>query len=289
MSLVDRLLDVDRHDIDDYVPFFVAGRRHGWIRPGIEGVITAHPDVFAVEADRVSLRSELYDYASRTAALHRVVGELHERGMLMGWWDEAHPVVDVWGREPVMEIERGGLDPFGIHSFGVHLNGFVRTPPGGISLWVATRSPEKGTYPGELDHLVAGGQPVGLGLRENMIKECAEEAGIPQDLAERMRAESAISYRCAQRHGLNDDTIFCYDLELPADFEPRSVDGEVASFALWSIPAVIDRLRTTRDFKYNVGPVILDFLVRRRLLPDDDPEQAEVVTILERLRGDARD
>ena len=39
----------------------------------------------------------------------------------------------------------------------------------------------KPTFPGELDNTVAGGQPAGIGLHDNLIKECAEEASIPRD------------------------------------------------------------------------------------------------------------
>ena len=47
---------------------------------------------------------------------------------------------------------------FGARAYGVHVNGYVRTPDGGIELWVARRSKTKPTWPGMLDHIVAGGQ-----------------------------------------------------------------------------------------------------------------------------------
>ena len=36
---------------------------------------------------------------------------------------------------------------------------------------------------GMYDHIVAGGQPHGLSLSANLIKECKEEASIPLELA----------------------------------------------------------------------------------------------------------
>ena len=45
------------------------------------------------------------------------------------------------------------------------------------------RSSGKQTYPGMFDNMVAGGISCGYGVKETLIKECAEEAGIPEELA----------------------------------------------------------------------------------------------------------
>ena len=42
-------------------------------------------------------------------------------------------------------------------AYGVHINGYVETDAG-LELWVARRSKNKPTWPGKLDHIVAGGQ-----------------------------------------------------------------------------------------------------------------------------------
>ena len=52
----------------------------------------------------------------------------------------------------------------------------------GCIFGIGTRSASKPTYPGQLDNTVAGGQPHDLTLDENVVKECAEEAGIPEAL-----------------------------------------------------------------------------------------------------------
>ena len=36
------------------------------------------------------------------------------------------------------------------------------------------RSKSKPNWPGKLDHIVAGGQPYGISVMENVIKECEE-------------------------------------------------------------------------------------------------------------------
>src|SRR3546814_18788535 len=105
-------------------------------------------------------------------------------------------------------------------------------------MWIGRRARDKHTYPGMLDNTVAGGQPLGLSLRENLVKECAEEAAIPPALAERAVAVSAISYRHMTEEGFKPDVQFCFDLELPPDFVPRNTDGEIERFPLQPVEEV---------------------------------------------------
>ena len=59
--------------------------------------------------------------------------------------------------QPLALVERAAAVHLGIKAYGVHVNGYVRGASG-IELWVATRSRRKPTWPGKLDHIVAGGQ-----------------------------------------------------------------------------------------------------------------------------------
>ena len=79
-------------------------------------------------------------------------------------------------------MERAAVPWFGMKAYGVHINGFVRDEKTGevSHLWVARRAKNKSTFPGMLDHIVAGGQPFGISPFENVIKECYEEANIPE-------------------------------------------------------------------------------------------------------------
>ena len=183
-----------------------------------------------------------------------------------------------------MLMERAAVPLFGLRAFGVHLNGYVRGPEG-LSLWVARRSKDKATAPGKLDHLAAGGQPHGLGVRENLIKECAEEAGMAPDLAARAVPVGLVSYRCAREEGLRDDVLFCFDLDVPGDFVPEITDGEVESFALWPLPRVMATIRDSEEFKFNVPLVILDFAIRHGILGPDDTDYEAIVTGLRQVPG----
>ena len=140
----------------------------------------------------------------------------------------------------------------------------------------------KPTGPGKLDQVVAGGQPVGMGLKNNLIKECAEEANIPADLAAQAVPVGTVSYMTSRPEGLRDDTLFNYDLELSNDFEPQNTDGEVDAFYLWSINKVRNILEHTDDFKFNSGLVVIDFMVRHGFIDADEPAYADIVSGLHR-------
>jgi len=147
-------------------------------------------------------------------------------------------------------------------------------------MWVAERAADKQTFPGQLDQIVAGGQPVGLGLAENLVKECAEEASIPASLAAKAVPVGAVTYCCEVDGGLRPDVLFCYDLELPESFEPKNSDGEVAAFHLWPMERVMLVVASTREFKFNCNLVAIDFFIRHGFLA---PEHPDYLTLLHAL------
>jgi hypothetical protein len=101
---------------------------------------------------------------------------------------------------------------------------------------------------------------------ENVVKECMEEASIPDFIARRAICTGATAYTDADEASgrLGRDILFCYDLELEEDFVPRPSDGEVQSFELKSIDWVVDTIirRSDQEFKPNINLTTIDFLVR---------------------------
>ena len=57
---------------------------------------------------------------------------------------------------------------------------------------------------------------------------------------------------------------------LPDDFRPHAADGEVESFALWPLPRVLETVRDTDDFKFNVNLVLIDLFLRRGLIGEPE-------------------
>ena len=208
-----------------------------------------------------------------TIELNRLFGKFakvaYEEGLLGTWVGELFPVKASVEDSTRFVMERTLTVPLGCLTFGVHLNGYVRTSHG-IELWVARRSLSKPTFPGKLDNMVGGGQPAGLSLFENLVKESFEEAGISEIQARQSVPTGTISYCHTVDRGLKRDILYCYDLELPDSFVPACQDGEVESFKRLPIKNVLHLVETSNDFKYNCNLVIVDFAIRHGLLNGDN-------------------
>jgi 8-oxo-dGTP pyrophosphatase MutT (NUDIX family) len=281
MSYLHHIRACNSYDFSGYLPFHVGTDRVGWVRRELASRLRQFTDVFVVGQDRISLASALSDFDSRTEAMARVVAELVEEGTVPQLRDEFYPVLTGWGQPPLLKIDRVAVAHFGIRSYGLHINGFVRRTDG-IHLWVGKRAGDRKIAPGKLDNLVAGGQPIGLTLDENLVKEAHEEAGLSADAARQAVPVGVVSYLMENPAGLKPDTLFLYDLEVAEDFVPRNTDGEVEHFMLWPLEEAARRVRETDDFKFNVNLVIVDFLMRHGYLKPDDAEYPDLAIGLRR-------
>jgi len=217
---------------------------------------------------------------ARSAALAAVAKALARTGQIRPLRGELYPVTTEWGAPVACTIDRSASVAMGVRCFGVHLNGYVMRPDG-IHLWVARRARDKAVAPGKLDNMVAGGQPVRLTPAENLIKEGTEEASLPRDLTARATPVGLVRYCFSTPEGLKPDTLFCYDLEMPADVVPTPGDGECESFELWPVTRVLDVIARTDDFKFNVPLVILDFCLRHGVLTaENSPEYTAIASSL---------
>ena len=280
MSFADHIRHCNNFDRARVVPFFAGADRIGLIRRDNAAALRRFPDVFAVSDDAVRLAAR-GDAAALSRAVDGVVDALVGEKQIPKTRSETFDVAVRWGAPPIFRLDRGAVPFFGTRAYGVHLNGF-RRDPGGRALWVGRRAPDKRVAPNKLDNLVAGGIGNGHGLVETLVKEADEEAMIAPALIARAVPAGAISYRMETALGIRDDVLFVYDLEVPADFVPENRDGEFVDFTLMPAAAVLDRIRTTCDFKFNVNLVMLDFAVRHGLLCPDDPEYLEIATGLHR-------
>jgi Domain of unknown function (DUF4743) len=281
MSLLDHISLCRRRDMSRYRPFVAGEERVGWVEHGLARRLLADGAIFQGDETVLRLAPALADFDSRSRAMAEVAARLVADGTLRKLRGEDFPVASAYGRPALFKLDRIAVAIFGIKACGVHMNGFVRRADG-LHLWIGRRAKNKSVAPGKLDHLVAGGQPYGLGIRENLVKECAEEAAIPESLAARAVPTGIVSYLMEYEGGLRDDVLFVFDLELPADFQPRNTDGEIEEFMLWPAERVLREIDTTDNFKFNVNLVMIDFLIRHGVIGPERPDYLELLGGLRR-------
>lgn len=219
---------------------------------------------------------------SRTVAVQSVMEALRDRNIIHGWRNELYPISRGFYEEPVLNVERAATPLLGTVDYGVHINGLVSDEYGNSRMWMARRSPTKSKYPGMLDHIVAGGQPTGMSLLDNVVKECMEEAGIPEHITRAsIQSAGAISYRgyLPEKDVVSRAVLFCFDLQLPPGFSPQAVDGEVEEFFLWEMRQVKASMAPEFDdpIKPNCYPVIIDYMVRCGHVSPEAPGYLDVV------------
>lgn len=276
MSFLDRIKACNTRDLSHFRPFQVGGVHVGFARHDFAEALRPYREVFLVDERAVALNDRLQGPEARTKAVDRVLRDLAKRGAVQGWRDEPYPVVAAFGAPALFVMERAAVPVLGVRAHGVHMNGYVRKN-GEIYMWIGRRSRDKPTYPGLLDNMVAGGLPYGMTAAECVAKESDEEAGIPEELSHRAVPVGAITY-CAETHeGLRPDVQFCFDLELPPDFQPACQDGEIEDFMLMPIAGVAALVRETEQFKFNCNLVIIDFLVRHGLIGPGEPDYVATV------------
>lgn len=265
-----------------FTPFVVHGTTVGYVDGlFVKEHLERFPTVFNHSHGQLTLDAsvESMGLEEKSEVVGKALKQLHQEGVITGWRDEVYPVLTSFDAEPVLLMERAASVYFGIKAYGVHVNGYVERDDGAIDMWVARRSATKPTWPGKLDHIVAGGQPHGLSPMDNVIKECEEEAGIGIDLACKAKPVGAVSYCSQYSYGLKRDVLFCFDLKLPDDFKPVANDGEVDEFYRLPLEDVLDIVaRSEGDvYKDNCNLVVLDFMIRHGVITPGIPGYLELL------------
>ncbi|GAQ31202.1 NUDIX hydrolase [Ralstonia sp. NT80] len=250
------------------VPWIVGGQRVGWLDAGRATLLGRWPQWFEVSAGRVDLRSTLTTEGDRTAALAEVIARLAEEGHVRGWRDEQFAVNTGWGTLALALIERAAARFFGIRTYAAHMNGLIDGPE--PMLWLARRANTKPIDPGMWDNLVAGGISHGFDARRALEKECWEEAGIGADLAARLVPCGTIDVLRTVPEGIQNETLFAFDLTLPASFTPANQDGEVAGHLRASPDAALDIMA---DCAMTVDATLVTLGALARLIPSLVPQR----------------
>lgn len=263
------LIAARRFDVAAHLPFYIDRDQVGWIRSSDVRLLARWPDVFDIDHARVNLAPSFNTIDLRSAALGSVIGALAAEGRIPGWRNETYAIRNAFDAPPLAYIERAASRFFGTLTYAVHLNGVVEYADGGApKLWIARRSDTKATDPGMLDNVVAGGIGWGFGVEATIVKECWEEAGIPEEIAVRAVAGRTAYVLQSLPEGTQAEQIFIYDLALPADFAPRNQDGEVGEHRLARIDEVA-RWIEEGAMTVDASLATLDCLLRRRWIDEE--------------------
>lgn len=287
MSYLDHIKSCNDFSTEGFLPFKVSDEIIGWAKISFVEQLKSFESVFEISADQFTFVDNLQTQEQHTEAITSVVNTLYKNGIIKSWVGETYAITNTFGEEPYFFMERAAVAYFGVRSYGVHINGLVEKE-GGIHIWIARRTKDKPFWPGKLDQIVAGGQPAGISLIENVIKESAEEANIPRNLASQAELVSEIHYlgkstltkspeeSVNNSLGMNSDTLFNYDIWLPDDFVPENTDGEVDEFILMSLDEMAHLTETTEEFKNNCNLVNIDLLLRYDMIDENHSDYHEI-------------
>ena len=262
-KLIERLRFYPRPDSKAYLPFLVDEKILGWLRPDFINDLLKDEEALLCEKGVVTFHSRFTDSRIRSEAMADLLQR--KKILIPGWRNELFPVMTKWGEEPMFFIERAAAPLFGILAFGVNLIGYIKKADG-LYFWLGRRALQKQVAPGALDVTAGGGLPAGLSIRENLSKEAQEEAGIPPSLMDRVESIGHISFALETEIGLRREYQFNFALELPGDFRPKPVDGEVSEFLLLHQDELIAQLQGSDLFIVDTVFVLTDFFLQRKLV-----------------------
>ncbi len=270
-SVVARLSRLLAKPVHRYAIFRVDGQAAGFVTSLRLARLREFDRVFEADADGIRFLPSLATAEARTGAMAEVARALAAEGALTAWRDERYAVRAEFDAEPWFLLERAAARYFGVRTWAAHVNGLVRRD-GETRMWFARRSPAKAIDPGMLDNLVGGGIRAGASVAATVIAEAWEEAGIAASLARAARCTGTLSVCRDQPDGLQRETIFAHDLDLPAAFEPAGQDGETSGHRL------VDLAEAARLIGLDAGAdqvtgdaslVVLDCLLRHGVFAGD--------------------
>lgn len=279
MSYLERIQACHQYQRSDYLEFVIADEVMGLTRPEFAEHLLRWADVFSCDHQQLILNPDLNNATQRTQAVAPILQQLHHEGVIPSWVDEPYAVSHRIEEKPRMAVERAAASYLGIRGYGIHINGLVQTSDG-ICIWVAIRAKDKPFWPGKYDQMVAGGQGIGISLMDNVVKESAEEADIPENIARQAQQRSTLHYCTASTRGLSMDTLFNYDLWLPEQFTPVNTDGEVDGFMLMPLEQMAEIIDTTDHFKSNCNLVNIELLIRSGLLSESHADFKAITELL---------
>lgn len=272
---------------ESLVRFTIDGQTAGWLSRSRIDRLAQFPRLFTIDAEGLRFTPAFDTPAARTDAMAEVADALAAAQQLSAWRNERYAIRPAFDAPPWFFLERACARFFGVRTWAVHINGVARDR-GEPQLWFARRHPQKAIDPGRFDTLVGGGIAELEAAAATMQREAWEEAGIAPALAQTAVAAGRVEVTYAAPDGIQRETLFVYDLDLPPDFLPHNIDGEAVEHRKLSLDEATALIAATqgRDVTtLDACLVTLDYLLRRpdRLIADD--VRAELIALCRRPSG----
>ena len=265
----------NQYDLSQFIPFVVADKKIAYLHKNNIHLLTKYSHIELVN-NQLIFSAKIKTFEQRTELVNQIANDLYQQQIIKSWVGEQYDVMQHFGDKTLFTIERAAATLFGIHKYGVHVNGYT-IKNDHYYLWIARRALDKPTWPGKLDHLVAGGHASGMAIQTTLEKECQEEAGMSLQLSQQAVPVGLVDYNLQVESKLSRDTLFIYDIELPQNFKPVNTDGEVDEFFLWPIEKVLQIVSQTDNFKTNCNLVIIDFAIRHGFIQPDQKLYTQIV------------
>ncbi|WP_416191784.1 NUDIX domain-containing protein [Neisseria sp. CCUG12390] len=218
------------------------------------------PGEWEARSDGLHLRSD--SWLSLSDALQHMAHGWKQLGILHGWRNERFDVYH--GDKVLFPLERAAFRPLGLMSKAVHLNGFT-FKDGEWQLWIGKRSEYKAVDPNKLDNLVGGGVSCGEDIRETVLRESEEEAGLSAHHMQNLILCNRLHSLRPVSRGLHNEILYIFDTILPVETIPENQDGEVSGFELMNIDRIVDAMLSDAMMS-DAQLVILDAFDRYRLI-----------------------
>ncbi|MFZ9177038.1 MAG: NUDIX hydrolase [Burkholderiaceae bacterium] len=218
----------------------------GWLRPDLSLLLKHEPLTLDSVADFVNI--------------------LRQTSAADGWRNECFTLCNEAG-EPILDrhgqtvgLERCLFRPLGLFYQTVQLN--LLSPQGEV--WIGQRAQHKAVDPGLWDAAVAGGLTHGENPLSALVRECWEEAGLPESSLTGLQTLGTVMVQrilgADGRQGLQREVVMSYGLTAAEAFRPINQDGEVQAFACVSL-AEVWRLWQQGQFNHEAAVGCLDFLM----------------------------
>lgn len=252
------------------------GSHLGWIHQDHLTALDSYRELFTIH---VKAREVYFTKAFRKQSLlernHSLAvfcQYLYQQGFLPDWRNELYGayltpmLLDPYqSPPPFFVLERNAAPFFGIRTFGAHINGYTIKENRLLS-WVGKRSKTKRIAPLKYDQIAAGGVAYNESPYKTAIREAKEEAAIPETLAIPCQYQGIFQHseELKGEKIIRQETLFCFDLQLPPTFTPKVNDGEMLHFKALEASTILTLIEQN-CFKTNSAWVMLQFLYRHKL------------------------